>query len=277
MAIATFKNLLEISTKSAKTEWQVVLQGDDDIQDAAAEVAYESSTYYNGVNIGNGSAKLIRTDISVAFTGVECDTFKVYVTYSQNPATQGTTSGWVYPESDETMSIQTSIQTGTVNNVYMAKGGHVVNEGTMFGAAGYSENGFQINAPKTIINVRKKYSSLPDNWMSTIAQKTGKINNAELFGFPIGSLMFIGVQSAQFPITGITQPVELTFQYDYQAPTESFTLNGMTVAGKKGWEQYNFVTVPHLRGQATVDWAIDCLYEYAAISPISVAPFPTPL
>lgn len=266
MATATLNEILEVSFKSAKTEWNVELTGPEEtIRDGAVAVMADSPTTFLSVD----GKVLNRDDISIAFTGIECNIFKCTVSYSLN-ASDAANSGKAdpFPASDETLSIQTSVQQQTAHNIYMTPGATVTNPGTFDTAnAGYSESGFPINAPKTILNVKKKFASLPAGWASNISARTGKVNDDTLFGAPAGSLMFIGVQTSEYPLEGYDGSGSMTFQYEFQAPTASFTLNGITIPSKKGWEVYDFKLSPHSRTYTTTGWQILYPYSETDISP----------
>jgi hypothetical protein len=265
MATAIFNEILETSYKSAKTEWMVTLEDEETIAHGAAAVKALAPTTFTSVN----GKSLIIDDIAIAFTGIECDWFKCTVSYverSTDAASSGTADP--FPDADETISLQVSTQSQTANNIYMIPGATVTDAGT-FGTAekGYSETGFPVDQAKTVLNVKKKFESLPSGWATNISARIGKTNDAILFGAPIGSLKFIGVTTSEYPLDGYDGNGSMTFQYDYQAPTEAFTINGLSIPAKKGWEVYDFKLTPHGRGFTTVDWQILYPYIEADIAP----------
>lgn len=200
----------------------------------------------------------------------QCNWIRGYVDYTI-PAQQGKDQGplgGTWPDTTtQTLSLTISSQASTSHNVYLT-GGTVINQGTFTAtSSGYSEQGFPIDIPIVTFNVRKKYDSLPSGWATVIAAKVGKINNAILFGAPIGTLKYKGLSTSDFPIDGTDKEIELTHIYEYKAQNSSFTVNSMTIAGKKGWEVYDFKTKNGDKNRVTVGWQILGPFTQANIAP----------
>lgn len=64
----------------------------------------------------------------------------------------------------------------------------------------------------------------------TVAGMVGKVNDAEYFGLPKGSVKFLGgngrKQGKRFPIT---------YKFEYSLPEASFTVGDVTVGAREGW------------------------------------------
>lgn len=260
MAIITYLKINSVSLKSASIQYKVVLQQGQDLIDGGNDLRYESESYIETI----GGKILQRDDIQLS-QDKQCKQFVGTVTYKQkqDKATTNSQDGgsWLFPQADQVISVTVSQQTTTCYDIGYTIGGTITNAGTFGSAAGYSQTGFQVSAAKTLVTVVKRVNSVPANWAATQAEKVGKVNNAILFDFPIGSLKFQGLDVPPYPIAGTASNQLITYRYQYSAPNESFTINGITIPGKKGWEVYDFKKQPDEYGnKVTVDYQI--LYPY---------------
>ncbi|HAT10333.1 MAG TPA: hypothetical protein DCS97_07015 [Planctomycetes bacterium] len=75
-------------------------------------------------------------------------------------------------------------------------------------------------------------SVITEEWKQTIAYMTGKVNSTTFRGYPSGEVLFLGASGSKQG-NGYWQ---ITFKYAHQPNRTSFTIGGITVASKEGWD-----------------------------------------
>lgn len=237
MATATINWIGLVSSTAYRIQYRVVLtdlEAADDLPtpaNTAVDAALAAAPGSVVVNdAASNSITLWRDGYSVDIDS-NCDFYIVSVDYVLKSAPSGTeVGGWVFPEGEDTI-LQLNIGATTVRkNVALEE---IATAGSPTGAPLLVPDGYDAVTAETTFTVRKRYTTVPSGWGTTIADKIGSTNNAILFGAPIDTLLYKGCTSDAFPVTGQSGVnIVLTHTYAY-APAEASIVidNGAALGG----------------------------------------------
>lgn len=229
---------------------------------------YQAPEIVDAVSLGDDSVKYLKI-VDIQLTDSDnCNIYSGYVIYGPLDAVadQGPASG-AWPQGvEQTIQVSVSSTQVTSHNVYMS-GGEVADQGTRTDRSkGYSQQGFPVDIPTITYSIRRRYPNLPSGWSANQASKVGKINNAEFLGNPIGSVKYKGMSTNDFPASGSAGQVQVTLLYEYSPPCDEFTVNGMQIPAKEGWDLYDFTRYDSDEGTVLVGYQILRPYIKADIS-----------
>lgn len=143
-------------------------------------------------------------------------------------------------ENDSSFSLDTTGGTQRITQSLATIGSYPTGAPNFNGAIGFdgqSVQGCDITVPVFRFGEThyKAPAAVDSAYRYTLFSLTGKVNDAAFRGYLAGDVLFLGATGARRG-TGSDDLWELTFHFAVSKTRTNFTLGGITVASKKGWE-----------------------------------------
>ena len=133
--------------------------------------------------------------------------------------------------------------------------------------------GVDIVVPQLSFTIRKRFasSSITDSYIRTLADLTGKVNNATYLGWSAGELLFLGAEGSQ---ATATKDKEVTFHFAASRNLTGQTIAGITSIAKKGhdyvWVKYKDQEGANAIEPAAVGVYVASVYKEGDFSGLSI-------